>query len=133
MKYGFHHVHIKTPDPLAVAEWFAKAFGFEIFVDVVRDSGDRLIWCALGPNEPPYVVISNPAPGQDLPEGRTHQSLGLEHFALTTDDVPEAVQRLSNLGAVLLEGPTTTPAGIVMSFLAVPGNVRVELVHFPAV
>ena len=46
----------------------------------------------------PFVVITNPVPGQDLPEGRTHQSLGLEHLALTTEDVPAEVQRLGELG-----------------------------------
>ena len=132
MNYGFHHVHIKTHDPKGVADWFGKAFGFEIVIDAARESGDRIIRCALGGNHPPFVVISNPAPGQDLPEGCTHQSLGLEHFALTTEDVPAEVQRLVELGAVLLDGPETALNGTVMAFLAVPGDVRVELVHFPA-
>lgn len=132
MNYAFHHVHIKTRDPKAVADWFGKAFGFEIVIDAERASGDRIIRCALGGNRPPFVVISNPMPGQDLPDGRTHQSLGLEHFALTIEDVPGEVERLRELGAVLLEGPATAPDGTVMAFLAVPGDVRVELVHFPA-
>ena len=132
MNYGFHHVHIKTREPKAVADWLGKAFGFEIVIDATRASGDRIIRCALGGNHPPFVVITNPLPGQDLPEGRTHQSLGLEHFALTTEDVPAEVQRLVELGAVLMDGPITAPDGTVMAFLAVPGDVRVELVHFPA-
>jgi len=132
MSYGFHHIHIKAHDPKAVADWFGKAFGFEIVIDAVRDSGDRIIRCALGGNHPPFVVISNPTPGQDLPEGRTAQSLGLEHFALTTEDVPAEVLRLCELGAVLVGGPTIAPDGTVMAFLAVLGDVRVELVHFPA-
>ncbi|MET0169075.1 MAG: VOC family protein [Aliihoeflea sp.] len=131
MTYEFHHVHIKTHDPKGVADWFGKAFGFEIVIDAERASGDRIIRCALGGNHPPFVVITNPVPGQDLPEGRTHQSLGLEHFALTTNDVEAEVKRLGELGAVLVDGPVTAPDGTVMAFLAVPGDVRVELVHFP--
>ncbi|MGQ3020308.1 VOC family protein [Aliihoeflea sp.] len=131
MTYGFHHVHIKTHDPKSVADWFGNAFGFEIVIDAERASGDRIIRCALGANQPPFIVITSPVPGQDLPEGRTHQSLGLEHFALTTDDVPAAADRLVELGAVLVDGPTTAPDGTVMAFLTVPGDVRIELVHFP--
>jgi catechol 2,3-dioxygenase-like lactoylglutathione lyase family enzyme len=131
MTYGFHHVHIKTHDPKGVADWFGTAFGFEIVIDAERASGDRIIRCALGANQPPFIVITSPVPGQDLPEGRTHQSLGLEHFALTTDDVPAAADRLVELGAVLVDGPITAPDGTVMAFLTVPGDVRIELVHFP--
>lgn len=132
MIYEFHHVHIKTHDPKGVADWFGKAFGFEIVIDAKRASGDRIIRCALGGNRPPFVVITNPVPGQELPEGRTHQSLGLEHFALTTDNVEAEVKRLVELGAVLADGPVTAPDGTVMAFLAVPGDVRIELVHFSA-
>lgn len=130
MPYGLHHIHLKSHDPKGVADWFGEAFGFQIVIDSERSSGDRLIRCALNENRPPFLVISNPMPEQDLPEGRTVPSLGLEHFAITTEDISADLERLGALGAVLLDGPITAPDGTVMAFLRTPGDVRIELVSF---
>ena len=45
MAYTFNHVHIKAEDPGEAADWYVKAFNFEIIRDVVRDVGDRFIQC----------------------------------------------------------------------------------------
>ena len=33
MSYSFNHVHLKAPDPGATADWYVKAFEFEILND----------------------------------------------------------------------------------------------------
>ena len=43
MPYIVNHIHLKSEDPKITADWFVKAFNFEIVSDVVRHFGDRFI------------------------------------------------------------------------------------------
>ena len=43
MPYNINHIHLKSEDPRSTADWFAKAFNFEIVSDIVRHFGDRFI------------------------------------------------------------------------------------------
>lgn len=126
-----HHIHIKCEDPKAAADWYGEVFGFTIVLDATRPTGDRLVRCALGDNKPPFLIISNPATGQALPEGRSEMSFGLEHFAITTDNLAALTQRACKHGARLLDGPLTLPDGMQVAFIATPQNVRVELMQLP--
>ena len=45
MGYSFDHVHLKSTDPGATADWYVKAFNFKITSDAVRPWGDRFIRC----------------------------------------------------------------------------------------
>ena len=39
--YKINHIHLKSKDPEADANWFQKAFNFKITSDEVRAVGDR--------------------------------------------------------------------------------------------
>ena len=43
--YKINHIHLKSKDPEADANWFQKAFNFKITSDEVRAVGDRFISC----------------------------------------------------------------------------------------
>ena len=43
MPYNINHIHLKSEDPRSTADWFAKAFNFEIVSDIVRHFGDRFL------------------------------------------------------------------------------------------
>ena len=43
MSYNVNHIHLKSEDPKATADWFVKAFNVEIISDIVRHFGDRFI------------------------------------------------------------------------------------------
>lgn len=128
---SIHHIHIKCHDPKAAADWYGAVFGFTVVLDATRPTGDRLIRCALGENQPPFLIISNPAQGQDLPDGRSELSLGLEHFAITTEDLPALVEAACAHGAELLGEPVTLQDGTLIAFIKTPQNVRVELMQLP--
>lgn len=127
---AIHHIHIKSTDPKATADWYVEAFGFKIVIDLERPTGDRLVRCALNENRPPFLIISGLATGQTLPAAKCDQTLGLEHFALTTEHFDADLQRLTTMGALLAEGPLTLADGTLAAFIKAPGDVRIELVQF---
>ena len=43
--FRINHIHLKSPDPKALADWFVEAFKFTIVSDTVRVFGDRFIGC----------------------------------------------------------------------------------------
>src|SRR6185436_5474785 len=45
MGFRINHIHLKSPDPKKTADWYVKAFDFEIMSDDVRVFGDRFLRC----------------------------------------------------------------------------------------
>lgn len=127
-----HHIHIKCTDPQAAAEWYGQVFGSSVVLDATRASGERLIRCALDGKAGPLLIFSNPASGQNLPQGRTELALGLEHFAIATDNLDELVERACAHGAILLGEQAELADGTLIAFIKTPEDVRIELMQLPA-
>ncbi len=129
MAYEFNHVHLKAPDPEKTANWYVKAFGFRIMSDTVREFGDRFIRCesvgGVGVN------ISGARTGETLGGGDASAHWGLEHFGLNVDDLDAEIERLTGVGAELLEGPIDASSGMRMAFVKAPDDVRIELLQLP--
>ena len=130
MVFHINHLHVKSRDPKASAEWFVKAFNFSILTDVVRDVGDRFIRCQTEDGGI-RVNFSGERHGETLPEGAIGLQLGLEHFGIDSADIHADVERLVALGAHLDEGPLTGMGGQMIAFLHSPEGVRVELIQPP--
>ena len=129
MAYEFNHVHLKAPDPEKTANWYVKAFNFEILSDTVRTVGDRFIRC----KSPGGITfnISGARTDEELGKGDASAHWGLEHFALNVDDLDAEIARLRDLGAELLEGPNKLPNGTQIGFIKAPDEVRIELLQLP--
>lgn len=130
MHYKIHHIHIKSADPRASADWFMAAFGFTQVSDEVRNLGDRFIRLQDANNL--MIIVSGPRTGEDLQPVATEPHLGLEHLALMTSDLDGDIARLEGLGGKLIEGPAELPGGLRIAFLLSPCNVRLELMQPPA-
>ena len=127
MAYEFHHVHIKSADPKQTAEWYAKAFNFTIVNDTDRPWGDRMVRCRMADGS--GVNISNERTGETLGDADASAHWGLEHLGIKVDDVDTEIERLTGLGAELLEGPLDVPNGPRIAFLRTPVDVRVEIIQ----
>lgn len=127
MAYEFNHVHLKAPDPKKTADWYVRAFNFHIVSDTVRSFGDRFIRCQT----PDGVVIniSGARTGEQMGGGDATVHWGIEHFGLNVDDMDAEIERLSGLGAELMEGPTDIPNGPRIAFIKAPDDVRIELLQ----
>ena len=129
MTLKFHHIHLKARDPDTTAAWYGRAFGFTVASSVVRPAGDTFITCTTADGV--TVMISGLKTGEDLPAGSAKPHLGLEHFAVESEDFDRDLASLTSLGAALLDGPHQTPTGIRFAFIAGPDDVRIELMYFP--
>ena len=131
MAYEFEHIHLKAPDPEKTANWYVKAFNFEIFNDRgVRPTGDRFIECKS--EDGTIFRISGARTNEDMGQGDADVHYGLEHFGITVDDMDAELERLIGLGAELAEGPIRNPNGPTIAFIKVPDDVRIELLQLPS-
>ena len=130
MTYEFDHVHIKSSDPGETADWYVRAFNFKIISDSVRAWGDRFIRCeAVGGA---VVNISGSRTDEKMGDGDASAHWGLEHFGVKVDDVQAEIERLSGMGAKLMEGPIDVPnVGLRIAFVKAPPDVRIELLEYP--
>ena len=128
MAYEFDHVHLKSADPGATADWYVKAFNFKIVSDAVRTYGDRFVRCET----PDGIVvnISGARTDEKMGDGDAGAHWGLEHFGIKVDDMNAEIERLTGLGAELMEGPIDVPNGPLITFIKAPVDVRIELLQW---
>ena len=102
MAYEFDHVHLKSADPGATADWYVKAFNFKIVSDAVRTYGDRFVRCET----PDGIVvnISGARTDEKMGDGDAGAHWGLEHFGIKVDDMNAEIERRCE-----------TPDGIVVN------------------
>ena len=117
---------MKSNSPRECADWWVKAFNFRILGDTIRDSGDQFIACES--ENGITVNISGPQSTQTLITGDYGVKEGLEHFGLDSENLESDIDRLTLLGAELLDGPIEMGA-IRICFLKAPDNVRIELIQ----
>tara|TARA_B100001173_G_C15555617_1_gene365728 strand:+ start:13 stop:402 length:390 start_codon:yes stop_codon:yes gene_type:complete len=127
--YKINHIHLKSNDPEADANWFQKAFNFKITSDEVRAVGDRFISCESEGGL--RVNISGERTNEKLGPSDADPHYGLEHFGFDSSDINADISRLEGMGAVLAEGPIDMPNGMQIAFIKTPGNVRLELIQWP--
>jgi lactoylglutathione lyase len=130
MPFRINHIHIRSPDPRKIADWFAQAFTFRIESDETRVWGDRFIRC-LTEDGGMMVMFSSARSSETLGPADAQPHHGLEHFGIDSDDIEADIARLEKLGARLVDGPIQNPNGPRVAFLCTPGDVRIELVQFP--
>jgi hypothetical protein len=65
--------------------------------------------------------------------GERRCALGLKHFGILVDDLDAEIERLTGMGAEFKEGSIdqTSEGYLIVAFMSVPGDVRVELVMWP--
>src|SRR3989338_9168979 len=126
MLFAINHIHLKAVDPRRSAEWWVKAFNFTIVNDTERANGVRFIACD-SENGVRVNISSEPA-GDVLRPGDAGLREGLEHFGFDSAGLERDIERLSALGATLVEGPRQGSVSRVC-FLEVPDHIRIELIE----
>ncbi len=117
------HIAWQVKDPVALAEWYARHFGFR----VVRKGGEpaRAHFLADSSGRVIIEVYCNPA--ASIPDYPAQSPLIL-HLAFTVPDAAEDRDRLIKAGATLAEDITTTPAGDTLAMLRDPWGFPIQLV-----
>jgi len=115
MAFKMNHVHLKTPDPRKTAQWYVDNLGAKI-VSESATGGFRVDLHGLSLNVSRFI------------EGQTHhQTYGIEHIAIDTDDMPGAVRKLKASGARILE--EREQGGRKVCFFEGPEGVCLEVLE----
>jgi lactoylglutathione lyase len=124
--FTWEHIHLRSPDPEATAQWYATMLGAEV-VRTPQSGGATRVDLLLGGGQKVFVAPASPtaapAPAPDAPY------MGLEHFGMTVPDIDAAVAELKGKGVRFTMDPTTVRPGVRIAFLRAPENVSIELIQ----
>ena len=123
--YTYDHIHIRSQDPMATAQWYEKMFGAKIIESTQPDGSPRVDLDINGLTVFIMRVATDaPAPGAD-----TEVSLGLDHFGLRVENMNAAVAELTEKGAEFTMEPRKLRPGLIITYIVAPENVRIELLQ----
>jgi catechol 2,3-dioxygenase-like lactoylglutathione lyase family enzyme len=116
MSFKLNHLHLKTPDPKATAQFYVDTLGATI-VSEIPGRGVRLNLHGLTINMTTFVK-----------DQARDQSYGMEHLAIDTDDLPGTIAKLTANGATVME-EMISGSGRKICFLEGPDGVQFEILE----
>ncbi|HLQ94427.1 MAG TPA: VOC family protein [Xanthobacteraceae bacterium] len=123
-KYTWDHVHLRTPDPEAMAQWFEHMLGAEV-IRTMQQGKPRLDLKLGGAN----IFIAPVAAGDGVNPSPATPYQGLDHFGLTVSGIDAIAAELKAKGAEFTTEPTTIRPGVRVCFLRGPQGISIELLE----
>ncbi len=123
--YTYDHIHLRTRDPKAMAEYFHTIFDAKIVESVQSDGQPRLDLDLDGL----IIFIAPVASDADIAASPREPHLGLDHFGLRVDSVDDTVAELKSRGAEISDEPRTIRPGVRIAFVRAPDDIRIELLE----
>ncbi|MCS5689273.1 MAG: VOC family protein [Acidimicrobiales bacterium] len=123
--YTYDHIHIRSQDPMATAQWYEKMFSAKIIESTQPDGSPRVDLDINGLT----VFIMRVATDAPAPGTNTEVSLGLDHFGLRVENMDAAVAELTEKGAEFTMEPRKLRPGLIITYIVAPENVRIELLQ----
>jgi lactoylglutathione lyase len=128
--FTYDHVHLRSPDPEATAQFYEKMFGADVKRDVypagTPNHGRPRITMNLGGQT---IMIAPSDPQAPTAEPPKTPYFGLEHIGLRVDDIDAAAAELKRKGAEFAVEPVNRQPGTKLAFIRAPQNVLVELIQ----
>ena len=100
--YTWDHIHLRTPNPEATAQWYERMLGAEV-IRSMQQGKPRIDLKLGGANI--FIAPVEPGDGVNPPPLTPYQ--GLDHFGLTVDGIDALVAELTAKGVEFTRGPTT--------------------------
>ena len=123
ISYTYDHVHLRSPDPEATAQFYERMFGAEIRRSVQNGRARvDLDLCGM------TVFIAPVMPDDKTGAAPSSPYQGLDHIGLRVTGIDAAVNDLKAKGARFTMEPTTIRPGVRIAFLRGPQEVTIELV-----
>jgi catechol 2,3-dioxygenase-like lactoylglutathione lyase family enzyme len=123
-KFNYDHIHLRSPDPEATAQYYERMFGAEI-IRSMQQGKPRIDLKLGGAN----IFIASVQPGDGVNPPPTTPYQGLDHFGLTVSGIDAVVAELKAKGAEFTREPTTVRPGVRVAFLRAPQGVSIELLE----
>ena len=114
------HVHLRSPDPEAVAAWLEDVLGGEI----VRGPGriDVKLGGAM-------VFIAPVTSGDGVSAAPKHPHQGLDHLGLSVKDIDAVAAEIKAKGVEFTAEPYTIRPGVRIYFIRGPQGISIELLE----
>src|SRR5262245_46178422 len=100
-KYSWDHVHLRSPDPEATAQWFERVLGGEIIRSMQQ--GQPRIDVKLG-GANIFIAPVKAGDGVNAPPATPYQ--GLDHFGLACSGIDTIATELKAKGVKFTREPT---------------------------
>ena len=121
-KFTYDHIHLRTPDPEATAQWYEKMLGAEVLRSM-QQGAPRIDLKLGGAN----IFLAPVKAGDGVNPPPTTPYQGLDHFGLTVTGIDTVVAELKAKGVEFTKEPTTVRPGVRVAFLRAPQGVSIEL------
>lgn len=119
----FDHIHLRSLDPEAAAQFYVDNLGAAITDRIVTEKVFRVA-IRIGTLD---IFIDRVPAGTRPAQERPH--LGLEHVGLKVPDVHAAAKELKAKGVEYTMEPTEFRPGLWISFIRGPDDVSIELLQ----
>jgi catechol 2,3-dioxygenase-like lactoylglutathione lyase family enzyme len=117
----FHHLHLKSADPVASARFYRDAFGATPMDEAAPPGRQVLDFGGIR-----VFIDSLDAGAADLPPAPRR---GLEHMAFDVPELEDMIERLRALNVELTAPPRTLRPGLRIAFFYGPDGEYIELIE----
>ena len=116
------HIHLRSADPEATAQWFEKMLGAQV-LRTMQQGKPRIDLKLGGAN----IFIAPVAPGDGVNSAPVTPYQGLDHFGLTVSGIDTIAAELKSKGVEFTKEPHIPRPGLKICFLRGPQGVSIEL------
>jgi lactoylglutathione lyase len=120
--YTWDHVHLRSSDPEATAQWFERMLGAQVIRTMQQ--GQPRIDLKLGGADI-FIAPVKSGDGVNAPPVTPYQ--GLDHFGLAVKDIDAVVADLKSKGVQFTMEPNSPRPGIRICFMRGPQGISIEL------
>jgi lactoylglutathione lyase len=121
-KFTWDHIHLRTTDPEAMAQWFERMLGAEV-VRTMQGGAPRIDLKLGGANI--FIAPVKAGDGVNTPPATPYR--GLDHFGLQVNGIDAIAADLKAKGVEFTREPTTVRPGTRVCFIRGPEGVSIEL------
>jgi lactoylglutathione lyase len=122
VKCTWDHIHLRSPNPEATAQWFERMLGAEVLRSMQQ--GKPRIDLKLGGAN---IFIAPVAAGDGVNPSPTTPYQGLDHFGLSVSGIDTIAADLKAKGVEFTREPTTVRPGTRVCFIRGPEGISIEL------
>jgi lactoylglutathione lyase len=123
-KFTYDHIHLRSPDPEATAQYYERMFGAEIIRSM--QEGQPRIDMKIG-GQDVFIAPVTPSSKVNPPPVTPYQ--GLDHFGLRVTGIDEVVADLKAKGAEFTMELNSPRPGIKICFIRGPEGVSIEVLE----
>ena len=121
-KYTWDHIHLRTTNPEAMAQWFETMLGAEV-IRTMQQGTPRIDVKLGGANI--FIAPVKAGDGTNAPPAIPYR--GLDHFGLAVSGIDAIAADLKAKGVEFTREPTTVRPGTRVCFIKAPEGVSIEL------